>query len=234
MRRMPYPLRGWLATAGLTTALLLASAGCGGDSDGDLPDAAELLPAAADRMAAVETARLAVETDTDVSDMPVRRVEGVITRVGDAEGTAQLDQLGLLVELSFVVVGDTFYFQLIGGWQDIPLSQASTLYDPSAILDPDRGVANLLRTAQDATVDGRESVAGVDAYRVDAELDGATLGTLLPGVTESAPGTLWIGVDEPLLHQIEITLPAADEESEQGAATVRLSDFDAPVDISAP
>lgn len=224
-----------VASAALITAAL-TGAGCtrdGDPADGDLPEAAELLAAAADEMAGVETTRLTVESDTDVTDLSVRGIEGVITRTGDAQGSVQLEQLGALVELSFVVAGDTFYYRLIGGWQELPLSQAATLYDPSAILDPDRGVANLLRTATGGEVRGRETVDGVDAYRVTAEFDAVALGTLLPGFSEPVPGTLWVGADRPLLHRVEVTVPATGD-SEGGTATVRLSDFDAPVDISAP
>lgn len=229
MRRMPRPASRWLA-AGLATALLLVP-GCRSDGGADLPAATDLLPAAADAMAQLETAKLVVETDTDLAELPVRRADGVVTRAGDAAGTAQLNQLSMLIEMTFVVVEDTFYYQLIGGWQELPLSEAADLYDPSAILDPDRGVANLLRTADKAKVDTRETSSGVDTYRVSAELAPDALSTLLPGVNGPAAGVLWIGVDQPLLHQIEISVPAGNE---SGTATVRLSDFDAPVDISAP
>lgn len=225
MRRMPRPTRRHVAAVLLSA--LLAVAGCRGGG-GELPEAAGLLAAAADAMAEVETARLVVETDADLSELAVRRVEGVLTRSGDAEGTAQIEQLGALVEISFVVVGDTFHYQLIGGWQQMPLSQASTLYDPSAILDPQRGVARLLRDATPGEVERRESVSGVDTYRVTATLPDVALASLLPGVVEQVSGTLWIGVDRPLLYRAEVALPG------EGTATVTFEDFDAPVDIRAP
>ena len=229
MRRMPQTARRTIAALLL---VMLTAVGCGrGGGDGELPAAAELLAAAADEMAAVQSTRLVVETDTDVSGLPVRKVEGVLTRSGEAEGTAQIEQMGVLMEVSFVLVGDTFHYKLIGGWQQLPLSQASTLYDPSAILDGERGVPHLLRTVTDGEVEARETVAGVQTYRVRATLPGDALGVVLPGIDEPVPGTLWIGVDRPLLHRVEFTLTGA---AGSGTATVTLSDFDAPVEISAP
>lgn len=213
-------------------ACLLVVAGCGG-GDADLPAVEELLPAAADEMAGVETTRMVVETEAGLTELALRRVDGRLTRSGDAVGTAAIEQFGALMEISFVVVGDTFYYQLIGGWQELPLSEASTLYDPSAILDPERGVAHLLRAATDGTVEARETVSGVDVYRVSATLPGEALGSLLPGVVESAPGTLWIGAERPLLHRAEVTLAGA-AGGEAGTATVTWSEFDTPVEISAP
>ena len=231
MRRMPRSVRSRVAA--VFTAALLVVVGCGNrGGDEHLPDAAELLPAAADEMADVATTRMVVEAGDGLTALSVRRVEGTLIRSGDAEGTAQIEQLGALVEISFRVVEDTFYYQLLGGWQTLPLSQASTLYDPSAILDPDRGVPYLLRAATDGVVEARDEHSGVAVYRVKATLPGEALGTLLPGVSESVPGTLWIGVERPLLYRAEVALGGAN--GSEGIATVTLSDFDASVEISAP
>ena len=47
-----------------------------------------MLPAAADEMAGVETTRMVVETDAGLTELSLRRVEGTLTRSGDAEGAA--------------------------------------------------------------------------------------------------------------------------------------------------
>lgn len=206
------------------TSLVLA--GCGGSGDGDLPAGDAVLTAAADQMATLQTVTIAITSDVDVGDLPVREVAGVVTRDGEAEGTAQV-LLGQQLELRFVVVDDTFYYRLIGDWASMPLSQAAQFYDPSAILDPDRGVANLLRTASDARVVDRDG----DRYRVRARFDPAALGVLVPGADEPVEGTVWIGVDRPLLQQAEFPL---DDGTEAGTLRVELSGFDQPVTINAP
>ncbi|HEY8471939.1 MAG TPA: LppX_LprAFG lipoprotein [Natronosporangium sp.] len=212
----------WSAAAAV--AVLLA-AGCsrgGGDDDGDLPDAAGLMTAAADEMAQVETVAMLLESDTDLGGLAVRRVDGVLTQAGDADGVALVEQLGTQVELKFRVVGETFYYQLIGGWQQQPLAEAADYYDPSAILDPDRGIAQLLRSATDPQVERRDG----DQYEVTATFPAEQLDVVLPGAQETR-GTVWIGVDRPLLHRAQFPV-------EEGTVTVTLSKFDEPVTIVAP
>lgn len=218
--------------AALATAVVLA-AGCSNDGDDappepqETPDVTELMSAAADRMAQVETVRLRIEADADIADLPLRAADAVVTSAGDAEGTAEVEQLGQLLEIQFVLVEDTFHYQLVGQWLEMPRTDAAQLYDPSAILDPDQGIANLIRTAQEPEISGTSTVDGVQAYEVSATFGAAELAGVLPGVPDGLPGTLWIGVDEPLLHQAEFT-PTG------GTVTVNLSDFDAPADITAP
>lgn len=224
-------MRRYLTATGAAAAAtgLLAAAGCSGGDD-PLPDAAGLLSSAAEEMARVETVAMQLEADTGVTvaDLPLRAVDGVVTRDGDAEGTAQVEQFGQRVEVRFVVVDDTFHFQLIGAWQEVPLSGATDFYDPSAILDPDRGVANLLRSATDATVEGRDG----DRYEVTATFPATAVEVLLPGVAEEVRGTVWIGVDRPLPQQARLPVPAG--AGEPGTLTIGLSDFDEPVTVVAP
>jgi len=213
----------------LAVAAVLA-AGCSGDRDRDdapLPDADTLLTSAADEMAGVQTVRLRISADTEVADLPVREADAVVTRAGDAEGSAQVEQLGQVLELNFVMAGDTFYYQLIGPWLEVPREEAAEYYDPSAILDPERGVASLLRNAQQPEVRGTASVGDTETYEVAASFAAADLAVLLPGVPEQVDGTLWIGQERPLLHRAAFTLP-------EGTVTVELSGFGAPAQISAP
>jgi lipoprotein LprG len=218
-------------TAAAAVTILVAAAGCKGgrdDDGGELPEAAGLMTAAADEMAGVETVAMLLETDTDLGDLPVREVDGVITRAGDAQGTAQVEQFGQQVELQFVVVENTFHYQLLGGWQQVPLADAAEFYDPSAILDPDRGVSNLLRTATDPQIERRDG----DRYEVTATFEAAALAAVVPGAADETRGTVWIGVDRPLLHRAEFPVEAGP--AEVGTLTVSLSKFDEPVTIVAP
>lgn len=213
------------AVSAAAAVAVLVAAGCsrGGDDGGDLPDAAGLMSAAADEMAGVETVAMLLESDTDLGGLPVRQVDGVITAAGDAEGTALVEQLGTEVELQFVVVDETFHYQLIGGWQELPLSEAAEFYDPSAVLDPDRGIANLLRSATNPRVERRDG----EQYEVSADFPADGLGTVLPGAADQTRGTVWIGVDRPLLHRGQFPIG-------EGTVTVTLSKFDEPVTIVAP
>jgi lipoprotein LprG len=215
----------------LAVTVLVAATGCRGreNDGGDLPEGAGLLAAAADEMAEVETVAMLLETDTDLGGLPVRQVDGVVTRTGDAEGTARIDQFGQELELRFVVVEETFHYQLLGGWQQVPLTDAAQFYDPSAILDPQRGVSQLLRTATDPRVERRDG----DRYEVTATFGAEALAVVLPGTTEDTRGTVWIGADRPLLHQARFPV-AAPAGGEPGTVDVELSRFDEPVTVVAP
>jgi lipoprotein LprG len=220
--------RSFTILTSLTMAALLATTACTGkkedNDDGELPNPDELLSAAADEMGQVETVRLQLATDTALAGLPVTNADAVVTREGEAEGTAELD-LGAVVEADFVMVGDTFHYRAIGPWQQLP--RAAAPYDASAILDPDRGVPNLLRNANEPQIQGSETVSGVDTYRVTARFAAADLADVLPGVAEDVDGTLWIGVDRPLLHRAAFEIPG-------GTVTANLSEFDEPVEISEP
>jgi lipoprotein LprG len=183
-------------------------------------------------MGSVKTARFVITTEGTVDRLGLKGADAVVTRDGDAKGTATLDQSGAASELTFVVVGDTLHIKgPTGGWQQVPLSMAASVYDPSAILDPDRGVAKVLATASGASTQGTETVDGAPAIKVKATLDSKALAAIVPGIDQNVAGTLWIGADRPLLRRASFTVPG---DGGGGTVTVTLSEFDAPVTISAP
>lgn len=236
MRRTP-------ALAGALALLLSFVVGCTGrdsadrapasptSAQGTLPEADRFLKKAVSDTSKLKTAHFSITTDGSATTLGIRSADGVITREGDAKGTARLDQAGTPMELQFVVKGETLYVNgLTGGWQSVPLSAAASVYDPTAILDPSRGVAEILRTATGET-EARETVDGVETYRIKANLSGKAVGTLVPGVTQDVDATLWIDADgdRQLLHKVTFPIPG-----QAGTVTVTFADFDAPVTISAP
>jgi lipoprotein LprG len=232
----PMPRRALLRPVLLSLLLagLAACTGGGQESSSDLPAGDELLRSAAEAMRSVQTARFEITADGTVAGVPLRRATGVITAAGDAEGSVQLDQSGALAELSFVVKGQTLWVKAVtGGWQELPLAMASSVYDPSKILHPDLGVANVLATARDAQTGARESVDGQDAYRVKATFPPDALSKLVPGIETDVPGEVWVGVDRRVLHQGKFNVPA-DGGGDPTTVTVMVSDFDAPVTIDEP
>ncbi|MFI5896300.1 LppX_LprAFG lipoprotein [Actinoplanes sp. NPDC051513] len=203
------------------------------ESAAGMPDAGTLLKDSATAMREIKTAKFLITADGAISGLSLRRAEGTLTREGDAEGTAQIEQAGTNVDLTFVIVGDKIYIKgPTGGYQALPLSLAATVYDPSAILDPDKGIAKVLSTATDAKIEAAEAVDGTDAWRVALTANGADLATIIPGVTGDTPGKVWLGQQDKRLHKAVFTLPA--EGGATGTVTVTFQEFDAPVDIKAP
>jgi lipoprotein LprG len=214
----------------------LALAGCSGDggSTDDLPDGTKLVADAATEMRAVASARFTVRAEGTIAGLPLRGAEGQLTRDGDAQGSVRLDQGGSLVEIAFVLTGQTAYIKgATGGFQRVPRAVAATVYDPSAILDPDRGVARLLATAKDARTEGKETIDGRDTYQVKATLDKEALATLVPGASQEAVGTLWIDTGRPRLTRTRIPVRGTGGDA-GGTVTVTISDTDTPVTITPP
>ena len=220
-------------------AALVAVTSCTSSDDkkdapaASLPDAGTLLTDSATAMREIKTAKFLITADGAISGLSLRRAEGTLTREGDAEGTAQIEQAGTNVDLTFVIVGDKIYIKgPTGGYQALPLSLAATVYDPSAILDPDKGIAKVLNTATDAKTEAAEAVEGTDAWRVALTANGADLSTIIPGVTGPTPGKVWLGQQDKRLHKAVFTLPA--DGGATGTVTVTFQEFDAPADIKAP
>lgn len=213
----------------LAAFIAVALPACGGDEGEELPDGAQLLSRSAESMRGVDSVAFALDAEGEARNLlPIQSAQGQLTREGDATGTATLEQGGQLSELRFVLIGDTLYLQgPTGGFQQLPARFADTVYDPSVILDPERGVPALLRSGKKPVTEAREAVGGTEAYRVAATFPGSALSGVLPGVHVDTRSQVWIGADEPRLLQARIPLS-------RGAVTVRFSEFDAPVNITPP
>jgi len=214
--------------------LMVASCKGGEEKAETLPAGDTLVSKAAAEMRTVQTARFTLKAEGKVAKVPLHSAEGQLTRQGNAQGSLQIDQAGSLVEIAFVLVGDPAYLKgATGGYQKVPLAIAAAVYDPSAILDPDRGAAKLLGTARNARTEAREPVDGQDAYRVTATFGRDALADLLPGIDQDITGTVWIGADRPVLVKARFPVPAPDG-GKGGIVTVTFTDFDAAAHITPP
>ncbi|MFG2072865.1 LppX_LprAFG lipoprotein [Nonomuraea maritima] len=209
----------------MIVAVLALTAACssGGGAGAELPSGPELMTKAAEAMKTVKTAGFSITTEGR-PNVPVRTADGRLTAAGDADGTITLDVLGTLQEVSFTLVGDTVHFKgPTGGYQKMTREQLAQLYDPSVILQPTKGIAQLLASATDPKV---EAVDG-DAYRVAATFSGQVLGQIVPGVTQGVTGTVWIDRATSRLTKAGVPLQG-------GTVTVAFSDYDAPITITPP
>jgi lipoprotein LprG len=218
--------------------VLLGLAACkSGKTDtasANLPAGDALLKESSAAMHDIKTAQFVITSDGAVAGLNLHKAEGTLTREGSAKGTAQIDQSGATVEVSFVIVGDKIYLKgPTGGYQTLPLALAASVYDPSAILNPDKGIAKVLSTATGAKTEAIEEVDGKQAYRVAATMNAADLVTVVPGVTDPVPAKLWISVDDKRLLKAAFTMPATGD-AKGGTVTVTFTNFDAPATISAP
>ncbi len=221
-------------TLALTTAF--ASACSSSDTPaggGSLPDGAGLLKDAATSTANIKSAHFTLTVNGDVPDLPVKKAEGDLTREGSnggaAKGTVSMKLLGDLFEGDFVLVDDSLYIKgPTGGWQKLPASMVRSLYDPAAILDPDRGVAKVLASVRNAKTEGTEDIDGVSTYRVTGRVAKDVVENLVPGIKSDVDITFWVKQDgdhQPVKASVKIGGPTVD---------VTLTDIDKQVSITAP
>jgi lipoprotein LprG len=226
----------------LTTALallpaLVTAAGCSGGSDStnSLPQGREVLAQSSAAMRDLKSIGFTIDTEGKPA-VPFKRGDIKLLKSGDAEGTLQIQQAGQAVETNFVLVGQTVYLKgVTGGYQKLPRAMVTQLYDPSALLDPERGVAKLLTTATGPRTEAREKVGGKDAYRVKATLPKDVAATLVPGVAQDVTGQVWVGTADHRPIKLKMQIPAvAGGDGSTGAVLVSLTEFNADYKISPP
>lgn len=196
-----------------------------------LPEGRALVTKSAEAMRSVKTVAFMIATEGK-PPVPVKHAEGSLTKEADAKGTLQIDVLGNLQELAFVLVRDTVYFKgPTGGYQTMTRKELAGIYDPSAILNPDRGVARLLATASDPRTEAEEDTGGAAAYRVAVTLSQQVITPLVPGVNQGVNGQVWI--DKATSRLLKASLPIGTG-ANTGTVVVTFGDYDAPVTITAP
>jgi len=219
----------------LTPLLVLGLAACSKDDEPtSLPDGSTLLSESATAMRSVETAHIVISIDGVIGSLPIQKAEGDLKRNGDAKGDVQLQQFGQLIQLDFVLFGGDAYLKFpTGGWQKSEGGTSAFPYDPSAILDSDRGISKLLTTATNARTEGSETVGGVDTYRVAVDFDNTAASVLVPGVPPGVKGQVWLDKQSKRMVKAVVNSPASGS-TPAATMTVTLTNIDAPVTISAP
>jgi lipoprotein LprG len=219
----------------LFTAIALV-AGCSSksqDSGKALPDAATLLKQSSETTKSQPSVHLKLTVQGEIKELPIESLEGDLTNtpaVG-AQGTANIVFLGQRLEgVDFSVVDGTLYAALTkGSYQD--LGPAVDIYDVSAILNPDTGLANVIANFSDPKADGRENINGVDTVRVTGTVSAEAVSKIAPQVaaTGPIPGTAWIREDGN--HEL---VQAKLEPTPGNSITMTCSDWGKPVTVNKP
>ncbi|WP_116041437.1 LppX_LprAFG lipoprotein [Amycolatopsis palatopharyngis] len=219
---------------------IAATAGCTSDEaqDGPLPDAPGLLDQAATATANITSAHFALQVNGSVPGLSVQNLEGDLTTEGGpsgaARGTGKVALGGQLVEVEFVLAEDNLYIKgPTGGFQKLPAALGAGVYDPSAVLDPERGVSKVLRSVQNPVTKAQEEVDGVQTYKVTGTVSKDVLAGLLPGAPSGGDITFWLRTEgEHLPVKASVALPG--EGGEPATVDVVLSDVDKPVTVTPP
>jgi lipoprotein LprG len=231
MPHLRRPLLGLLVA--MATVVL---AGCTGGSDtANLPSGSALLASSGAAMRSVTSVHFAIDVNGTLAGVPIQNADGDLNAQGAAKGSAKVSEFGAFVEVNFVLLDGTFYVQgPTGGYQKIPAALAGNLFDPTAILDPDRGVAKVLTSVQGATTRGRESVNGTDCYKITGRVARDVVAALVPGINADVGATVWVAAGgKHLPVRAEFAVPG--NGGSQGAKVdVSISKVNEPVTVTAP
>ncbi|WP_131738932.1 LppX_LprAFG lipoprotein [Actinomadura roseirufa] len=212
--------------------LLAVASACGGGGSGEKKadfDAAGTLKQASTAMAGVRSVAFRMESEGK-PPLTVNGGDVKLLRNGDAQGTLTMRQSGMNIEMKVVATGNSVYLNPgTGGWQKLPRALAALRYDPSAVLDPDRGIVGLLGSVRAPKAEAVEKVNGKEAYRVAGTLPKDRVAGLLPGVGSDIDGKVWVGKADHRLLKVRGVFPGGKD-----AVVVSFTEFDAPYKISAP
>jgi lipoprotein LprG len=220
---------------GLLAIVAALTAGCSDDQPapgGSLPDASSLLRDAASATRDIKSAHFTLKVNGDISAIPVHSAEGDLTREGGPSGAAKgkinMTLAGQLFEGEFVLVNDKVYVKgATGGFQELPAILVSNLYDPSAILNPDRGISKVLSSVQNPRTEAKESAEGASTYKVTGRAGKDVVTGIVPGVDTDVDITFWLREDNKRPVKASVKLPG-------GTVDLTLSDVDKQVTITAP
>lgn len=217
-------------TAILAAALL--AAGCSSKKAEPVPDAAPLIQQSIAATKALKSAHLEITVAGKIEGLPVKTLSGDLTNVPSValQGKSTITMGGSDVDVQLIVVDGTLYAALTPNqWLD--MGPAADVYDPSVVLNPDSGLANVLAGLTDAKAEAVETVGGVQTVRITGKAAAASVNKLVPQLKASGPvpATVWIEKDDP--HQL---VQAKVDQSEGNSVSLTLSEWDKPVTVTKP
>jgi lipoprotein LprG len=218
--------------AALTIAATLVG-GCSSSkqSSAPLPDAATLLTESSQTTKNVKSVHLVLAVTGTIHGLPVKTLTGDLTTSPTAaKGEADLTVLGSSVDAQFVVDDGTLYAALTAGqWESF--GPAAAIYDPSEILNPNTGLANVLANISNPKSESRETINGQGTIKITGTASADAVNGLAPQLkaTQPLPATVWI--QETGDHQLA---QAKLDQSPGNSIQMTLSNWNAPVQVTKP
>ena len=219
-----------VALMGLATLV-----GCSSKTnDAPLPDAATLLADSAVTTRGEQSVHLQLTVNGEIKELPIASLNGDLTNAPAvaAQGSADIIFLGQkLTDVGFVVVDGDLYGAITKGGNMQNFGPAADIYDVSAILNPDNGLANILSSFTDPTADGREAIGGSDAVKITGSVSADAVNKIAPQLSASGPvpATAWIREDgDHQLAQVMLEVSAGN------TITMTLSDWGKAVTVTKP
>ncbi|ORA60390.1 LppX_LprAFG lipoprotein [Mycobacteroides franklinii] len=206
----------------------IALAGCSktDKADPNLPEAATLLSESAATTKTQTSTHIVLKVTGDKPTLKLSDLTGDLTTTPAvaAKGTAKTGGL----ELPFVVVDGELFAQL--GTAYTSMGPVKDIYDVGLILDPNKGLANLLSNITNAKSEKTETIDGVDSVLVSGTMSKDALNTFAGSkLTADIPAKAWIAKDgNHALTKISV------DTSPGNTIEMSLSDWGKPVTVDKP
>ncbi len=209
-------------------------AGCSSDSSvtETLPEAGSLLQQSSQTAKALDSAHVFITVNGKIDGLPLKQLAGDLTNVPATavSGTATIVMGGSDLDAKLVVADGNLFAALSGdNWLD--MGPAVDVYDPSTILNPNTGVANMLNSFSDAKSEAGEKIDDIETVKVSGNVSADAVNKLIPRLKASAPmpGTAWIEKDGD--RQL---VRARLEPSSGNSIEMTLSEWNKPVTVTKP
>jgi lipoprotein LprG len=221
-----------LASLSLATASIAGCSSGSKQSSAPLPDATTLVKQSADTTKNLKSAHLVLTVTGKIPGLPIKTLTGDLTTTPAtaAQGNATITLGGSDIQANFAVVDGDLYATLTPNkWSDF--GKASDIYDPSQILDPNVGLANVLANFTDAKAEGRDTIGGQSTVRISGNVTADAVNKLASSfnATQPLPTTVWI--QETGDHQL---VQASLQKSSGNSVQMTLSNWNQPVQVTKP
>lgn len=238
-----------IATASAAFAVVIAIGGCGSRSSNSVAssgasssatntDAATILKSAADAMRKVTGMHVSMAVQGNVPNLLVTKLDGDVSNTPQtvATGTATLflGQGNAPQNAKFVFVDGHLYSDLGQPGSYTDFGNGTSIYNVAVLLDPNKGLANVLAKLQSGSVAGTEQVNGVASTKITGNSSAEDIATLAGNKltnqdVTTVPTTVWIATDGSF-HLVQLQIkPTAD-----AAVTLTMSDWGKQVTATKP
>lgn len=220
-----------LAALSIVTALIGACSSSSKSSK-PLPDAATLLKQSSQTTKNVKSVHMVLTVNGKVRGLPIKTLSGDLTTAPStaAKGDAKLTLGGSDIDAQFVVYDTVLYAALTpDNWSDF--GPAADIYDPSSILNPDTGLANVLANFTDAKAEARETINGQDTIRISGKVPADAVNKLAPQLKANQPQPAKVWIQENGDHQL---VQAELDQGSGNSIQMTLSNWGQSVQVSKP
>ena len=221
--------------------ILLAALACQGTqptpSPTPLPDVHSILESSGEAMALLDSFHFQLSHNgggTPLAEgLVIKEVDGDVVKPDKLVLKWQGTFGGFFVRADVIAVaGETYMTDPITRkWGSI-----SGEVNPLGFFDPAVGIAAIMADLTDASAAGTARLDNTDTYRIQGRLPSLSLYPLLFTVAQDimVETEVWIGADDGYMHQVVFRSRVTEEEVEGTTRIIRLSGFNAPVEIAAP